>query len=61
MATSAMHDNLIDAWQLKKSRTHLVAGRFAGTRPAGSVAYLESGPLGAVHFSRHKWPGGLVN
>ena len=22
---------------------------------------LESGPLRAVHVSRHKWPGGLVN
>jgi len=21
----------------------------------------ESGPLRAVHLSRHKWPGGLVN
>ena len=22
---------------------------------------FESGPLRAVHLSRHKWPGGLVN
>ena len=24
-------------------------------------AACQSGPLSAVHFSRHKWPGGLVN
>jgi len=29
-----------------------------------SVAFSpnhDSGPLRAVHLSRHKWPGGLVN
>jgi len=25
------------------------------------ITTTESGPLGAVHLSRHKWPGGLVN
>ena len=26
-----------------------------------STRALESAPLRAVHLSRHKWPGGLVN
>ena len=33
------------------------------TIPAKSdgTVTCESGPLRAVHLSRHKWPGGLVN
>ena len=26
-----------------------------------AVSASETGPLKAVHSSRHKWPGGLVN
>jgi hypothetical protein len=26
-----------------------------------TFASFESGPLRAIHLSRHKWPGGLVN
>ena len=35
----------------------VVAARYCTT----SFATCESGPLRAVHLSRHKWPGGLVN
>ena len=38
------------------SATLSVGGPCVGAR----VVY-ESGPLRAVHLSRHKWPGGLVN
>jgi len=36
---------------------------YRGARPGPSPAFIpvESGPLRAVHLSRHKWPGGLVN
>ena len=29
--------------------------------PSCGLSLIESGPLGAVNLSRHKWPGGLVN
>jgi hypothetical protein len=34
-------------------------GAAAAGRSGPSEA--ESGPLRAVHLSRHKWPGGLIN
>jgi len=32
-----------------------------GGGPVGGGGGVGSGPLRAVHFSRHKWPGELVN
>ena len=40
---------------LKKHRCH--NSRFSTSSPIDT----KSGPLRAVHLSRHKWPGGLVN
>ena len=33
----------------------------SGGGKMSAEAATESGPLRAVHLSRHKWPGGLVN
>ena len=41
-----------------------VLGAYGRTyAPTGHLreSSCESGPLRAVHLSRHKWPGGLVN
>ena len=39
----------------RSQRTIPTGGRFEKSRQ------FESGPLRAVHLSRHKWPGGLVD
>ena len=39
--------------------TILAPWEFEFSFPGGFT--FESGPLGAVHLSNHKWPGGFVN
>jgi len=46
---SVSEQNTFDCAQRIKDEVDLVCG------------LTESGPLRAVHLSRHKWPGGLVN
>ena len=37
------------------------SARLADPREVSDDGGSESGPLRAVHLSRHKWPGGLIN
>ena len=42
-------------------KTADLGGWRSRSSPREQFPFPESGPLRAVHLSRHEWPGGVVN